>query len=166
MERRRLIEYKAYINGEEWAAKRRDFLASGLATHECQACGQPREIGFHVHHRTYKRLGNEHLTDLVLLCPDCHRDLHRAHKWGTPLSHHTKKWIRRKRGVHRPAHTKAKTKVKQPQVLSDRWDKAKAAREARAKANAEATAKAKEVRAKANADGWFTMSEYQTRRRP
>ena len=165
-----MIEYEAYINSDEWADKRRDFLASGLPTHECQACGKPRETGFHVHHRTYQRLGNEHLTDLVLLCPRCHQDLHRAHKRFTRLSVHTKKWIKRKRGlplISPRVKAKAKPSSKKRQVvLSDRWVKAKAAEEARKEVIAEATAKAKEARAKANTDGWFTMSEYQARRRP
>lgn len=29
-----------------------------------------------MHHKTYKRLGKERLTDLILLCEDCHLELH------------------------------------------------------------------------------------------
>jgi predicted HNH restriction endonuclease len=34
----------------------------------------------HLHHRTYKNLGNERLNDLVPLCPDCHDRVHALHR--------------------------------------------------------------------------------------
>ena len=45
--------------------------------HCCEACGKIRlEEPFHLHHKTYDRLGNEHPDDLELLCPRCHAAEH------------------------------------------------------------------------------------------
>jgi predicted HNH restriction endonuclease len=33
-----------------------------------------------VHHMTYDHLGNEPLADLMGLCPDCHKEVHRMHR--------------------------------------------------------------------------------------
>lgn len=39
----------------------------------------------HLHHRTYKNLGNERLMDLVPMCQECHDIIHRLyrtdHRW-------------------------------------------------------------------------------------
>jgi hypothetical protein len=40
----------------------------------CQECLQ--QPGDHVHHKTYERMGDELLSDLVLLCRDCHEEIH------------------------------------------------------------------------------------------
>ena len=40
---------------------------------KCQKC---KEQGTQIHHLTYERVGNEKLTDLVLLCDKCHMDVH------------------------------------------------------------------------------------------
>jgi 5-methylcytosine-specific restriction endonuclease McrA len=73
-------DYKEYIQSPEWQETRTRFFNSGIRSEYCMACGLPREPGFHVHHRTYRRLGAEYLRDLILLCPRCHSDLHRQFK--------------------------------------------------------------------------------------
>lgn len=42
----------------------------------CQVCGENKM--FDVHHLTYERVFVEKLSDLVLLCPSCHRKVHRG----------------------------------------------------------------------------------------
>ena len=54
------------------------------AGHCCERCGRSR-LGtiLQVHHKTYARLGNEHLDDLKVVCIDCHQiedDARRAKK--------------------------------------------------------------------------------------
>lgn len=80
--------YTEYLRSEHWRALRRRFFAKSwrvasmrerFGTTCCEFCGctdRPVEL----HHRTYKRLGREKLTDLVLLCGDCHSTVHRTHR--------------------------------------------------------------------------------------
>ena len=93
------IDYKEYIQSPEWAERRTRFFRSGMPSDHCTACGLPRESGFHLHHRTYKRLGAEHLGDLILLCPRCHSELHRGFKesGANNLWAYTKRWTKSKR---------------------------------------------------------------------
>lgn len=48
---------------------------------ECQRCKSaiPLEQAV-IHHRTYKRFGNEHLNDLILYCKSCHTAIHKNKK--------------------------------------------------------------------------------------
>lgn len=66
------IDYYTYIQSREWKCKadqRRE-----IDYHYCRFC--EAEGFLHVHHRTYKRLGHERMTDLITLCPCCHHGLH------------------------------------------------------------------------------------------
>jgi hypothetical protein len=92
------LVYETYINSNQWQLKRKEFFESDLPTHFCWACGAVRVKGFHVHHRTYKRLGKEQLHDLTLLCERCHSAVHqleRNHKIG--LFDATNKFIKSSR---------------------------------------------------------------------
>lgn len=46
---------------------------------ECQKCHStiPLEKA-HIHHITYKRMGHENMTDLILYCSNCHTNVHNA----------------------------------------------------------------------------------------
>jgi 5-methylcytosine-specific restriction endonuclease McrA len=80
--------YREYLRSDRWQELRRRFFAESsrvanmrkrLGTLCCEFCGvtgRPLDL----HHRTYKRLGREKLTDLVLLCRDCHRTVHKEPK--------------------------------------------------------------------------------------
>lgn len=64
--------YPEYLASEHWQDVQRRFWASRLAE-RCAGCkGRPTQI----HHRTYKRLGQEWLNDLVAVCRDCHVAIH------------------------------------------------------------------------------------------
>jgi hypothetical protein len=64
--------YREYIRSEQWDEKREDYRDS-LLPQTCVVCFDPN---VDLHHKTYKRLGNERLTDLVPLCRTHHDELH------------------------------------------------------------------------------------------
>ena len=72
-------EYASYIASAAWRATRERYWSSKLPSC-CYCCGRPRHAGMHLHHRTYKNLGNERLMDLVPLCESCHQEVHYLHK--------------------------------------------------------------------------------------
>jgi hypothetical protein len=57
-----------YLRTREWEDKRREALRR--ARKRCQLCNSPESL--EVHHRTYKRLGDEWASDLTVLCSTCH----------------------------------------------------------------------------------------------
>jgi hypothetical protein len=63
--------YKQYMQSDEWKKKRRLIYIRDVY---CKACNSGSNLG--VHHKTYKRLGEEKLSDLVLLCKPCHFKCH------------------------------------------------------------------------------------------
>src|SRR5262245_38656430 len=74
--RRRPVDYKAYINSAEWKEKRR--LVFRKQGRKCTDCGKTSEL--QVHHKTYERLGHERLSDLEVLCRQCHANCHPEHQ--------------------------------------------------------------------------------------
>lgn len=66
-------DYELYLASPKWAEKRRQVLErDGYA---CQKCGKTKVI-LQVHHRTYERIFNEDLDDLVTWCKSCHKKHH------------------------------------------------------------------------------------------
>jgi ribosomal protein S14 len=66
--------YTDYMRSPQWAAQRERWKAHrSRRQRRCQACGSRT---YHLHHRTYVRLGREHLRDLVALCERHHDSLH------------------------------------------------------------------------------------------
>lgn len=65
--------YQLYLQSRHWRDIRARYYKSGRPK-ECYVCGSKEQL--HLHHRTYKRVGRERLKDLILLCKDCHGDLH------------------------------------------------------------------------------------------
>jgi hypothetical protein len=64
--------YGDYLKTPHWATMRR--LALEMADRRCQLCNSQK--GVQVHHRDYARLGEEKLSDLTVLCPECHKKHH------------------------------------------------------------------------------------------
>jgi 5-methylcytosine-specific restriction endonuclease McrA len=86
-------DYETYIQSSAWRAVRQRFIDSKLPK-ICMGCTRPWGSGDHLHHRTYRSLGNEILADLVPLCQACHQlvhDLHRANQ-ADPDARSTKLW--------------------------------------------------------------------------
>ena len=72
--------YLEYLRSDAWRLVKLRYMRSRLPK-SCYVCDAPWRPGFHFHHKTYKTLGNERLTDIAPICPDCHEALH----WGQKL---------------------------------------------------------------------------------
>ena len=72
------ITYSEYLQTEHWKDVKKRFWSSKLHHGECQVCGAKTNL--QVHHKTYKRIGKEHLNDLCLLCGNCHTKTHELDK--------------------------------------------------------------------------------------
>ena len=86
--------YREYITSDLWKKRKQNYFK----THDrkCKACGSLKRI--HLHHKTYRRLGEERDADLVPLCHVCHTSLHRQQKKsGENLWIATENFIRNKR---------------------------------------------------------------------
>lgn len=62
-------DYLEYLESAHWQRERRAALKR--AVYRCQVCNED-SAPLEVHHRTYARLGEEHPSDLFVLCADCH----------------------------------------------------------------------------------------------
>lgn len=76
-------QYIAYLKSEKWKRKR---LAKGFKQNfTCERCGTYCRDAFEIHHKTYIHVFKEPLSDLMLLCPNCHRIIEvqkrRERKW-------------------------------------------------------------------------------------
>lgn len=65
------IDYKSYINSQEWIEKRNNHIKRDPI---CRACWSDKQIT--VHHISYKNLWKERKWDLMTLCWKCHKELH------------------------------------------------------------------------------------------
>jgi len=66
------IIYDDYIHSKAWQQVRARYEAK--YPKQCYICDGQEKI--HLHHKTYKRLGNERLGDLCWLCEECHAIIH------------------------------------------------------------------------------------------
>lgn len=64
--------YKEYLQTDHWQKLREEALKR--AGNRCQVCAYRKNL--HVHHNTYKNIGNEDIEDLVVLCWKCHKTFH------------------------------------------------------------------------------------------
>ena len=71
-------EYYSYICSDSWQIVRKRYRESKLLK-ICYCCGADDEP-LDLHHKTYKRLGSERLTDLCKVCRSCHRKIHELAK--------------------------------------------------------------------------------------
>lgn len=68
----RSLPYDIYLQTEHWANKRTEAIRS--AGGKCQLCNSTKRIN--VHHRTYDHRGDEPMSDLTVLCRECHAKFH------------------------------------------------------------------------------------------
>jgi len=68
---------KEYYKSFEWEELRQEVIDRELGT--CEECGM--DDIHHIHHKTYKRFGNEKLSDLQGLCETCHKEKHGLEPW-------------------------------------------------------------------------------------
>jgi hypothetical protein len=64
--------YQEYLASDHWADVRVRYAKSRMLK-RCYVCDASQ---YQLHHRTYKRLGHEWLTDFIPLCRDCHTAVH------------------------------------------------------------------------------------------
>lgn len=65
------LDYKAYLKSDWWLIKRQEILH--FWNSECALCCKPAE---EVHHRHYRSLQREKITDCIALCKECHKTHH------------------------------------------------------------------------------------------
>lgn len=68
------IAHREYLKSATWQDIRKQILERDNYTCKCGNTAQD------VHHKHYKRWGNEKLSDLISLCRTCHESLHQAKK--------------------------------------------------------------------------------------
>ena len=93
--------YFEYLCSDEWHLTRERFRASGL--HQtCLVCFDPN---VDLHHRTYSRLGDERLDDLVALCRRHHEEIHSEglDLWNGPSTLREQELSRRKKEQTTPS---------------------------------------------------------------
>ena len=68
--------YNDYLKSDDWQHVRKIKLQ--FADHLCEQCRRPASPGnpLDLHHLTYERFGHENLTDLRVLCRQCHQTVH------------------------------------------------------------------------------------------
>ena len=68
-------EYQKYLKGSHWRKIRGKKLETAGQT--CEECGANSfDVILDIHHLTYERIGRERLSDLKVLCRDCHEKAH------------------------------------------------------------------------------------------
>ena len=73
--------YREYLRTDHWRKLRNKKLKQIKL---CEFCR--RDWNLQVHHHTYERIGCEWLRDLVVVCDDCHEEIHayqKANRWMT-----------------------------------------------------------------------------------
>ena len=63
--------YLEYLKSEEWRRKR--WAKAYQNNFTCEMCGCYCKDHFEIHHKTYLRVFHELLSDLMFLCPTCHK---------------------------------------------------------------------------------------------
>ena len=83
-------DYNTYIRSPEWKAKREK--AFQILGRKCQRCGNIKKL--EVHHLNYDNLFNESVSDVEIVCNNCHpvEDDKRATKKGYET------WLRNRHG--------------------------------------------------------------------
>ena len=79
------------MTSKAWKKKKAKYWKSKYSKN-CYVCGKARHVGMHLHHRTYVRLGNERLSDLVPVCSSCHHFIHKyQQETGLPIEEATRR---------------------------------------------------------------------------
>ena len=68
----RSMPYSRYLQTIHWRTVRKYALEN--ARFCCQLCNSTERL--EVHHKTYERIGNEDLSDVIVLCRACHAKFH------------------------------------------------------------------------------------------
>lgn len=66
--------YDEYLKTKHWRKLRLNIAYKH--NNRCQMCCKLIKSGYHIHHLTYKNIGNEKDSDLMFLCESCHNKIH------------------------------------------------------------------------------------------
>ena len=97
------ITYQEYLESSHWQEKKKEFKNSGYYRGCCWACGAKKYL--HLHHKSYDRIGKEHLGDFVELCSNCHTQVHqkiKSESWSLLEAHR----LLRKTKIEKPKKKK------------------------------------------------------------
>ncbi len=72
--------YSEYLHSPDWHEVKVRYRAS-IREAQCQLCDSSLDL--HLHHLTYDRVGEELVSDLMLLCGECHAAVHDLERLGT-----------------------------------------------------------------------------------
>jgi len=72
--KRKFVDYYEYIKSDEWNERRLKFMNSKKGRGCCRICKTKKNL--HVHHTTYKDLGDEKDHHLTTLCAEHHKGAH------------------------------------------------------------------------------------------
>ena len=61
-----------YMRSDQWKSLKSQVLT--IQNNQCKLCGSSYDL--HLHHLTYERLGDEKMSDLAVLCSQCHQLQH------------------------------------------------------------------------------------------
>lgn len=66
-------KYYEYLQSPEWKIFRQ--LALDTLGHSCGKCGNKKDL--QVHHKHYRNIFKENISDVMILCKPCHKKTHR-----------------------------------------------------------------------------------------
>lgn len=91
--------YLKYLQSNHW--KKIRVIKAFKQKYMCERCGKKlkNSYEYNIHHKTYKRIGHEWMSDLKLLCMECHQEVHS--KFGN-----TKKLNRKYKKMRDAKHSK------------------------------------------------------------
>lgn len=103
-----VYSYRDYLKTEHWKNIRK--LIRKKYNNKCKNCKTSERL--EVHHKTYRNIGNELLSNLVLLCRDCHQQVH-------DQSNSNKQMLEDKRTMRSVAFNYIKDKYKIKREIQD-----------------------------------------------
>ena len=79
--------YKKYLKSPHWREfKNRVYTYLKDRNQFCCEFCRKSDLILHIHHKTYKRMGNERIGDVFLLCENCHFGIHKLEKQNKKLN--------------------------------------------------------------------------------
>jgi len=103
--------YKEYLKTKHWQGVKNRMYNSKIK-YECNCCGKRK--GLQLHHKSYNRVGNERLNDLIWLCGDCHEKVHEGNPKGAELWSKARKVRKSMNKKTKPTKHKKNKQYKKP----------------------------------------------------
>jgi hypothetical protein len=73
--------YESFLGSKQWGEKRSEYWEDADTPKDCALCGT-NDPPLLLHHRTYERVGEERLSDLIPACNRCHILIHELERRG------------------------------------------------------------------------------------